>query len=38
MALNAAMVFEVRSTATAGNANGGGFKTGSSGVDRKSVV
>lgn len=33
MALNAAMVFEVRSTATAGNANGGGFKTGSSGVD-----
>lgn len=33
MALNAAIVWEVRSTATAANANGGGFKTGASGTD-----
>lgn len=33
MALSAALVYEVRSTATAGNLNGGGFKTGASGTD-----
>lgn len=33
MALASTIVWEVRSTATAGNANGGGFKTGASGVD-----
>lgn len=33
MALSAATVWEVRSTATASNANGGGFVTGASGTD-----
>lgn len=33
MALSSAIVWEIRSTATASNANGGGFKTGASGVD-----
>ena len=33
MALDPAIVWEVRSTATAANANGGGFKTGASGTD-----
>lgn len=33
MALDAAIKWEVRSTATAANANGGGFKTGASGTD-----
>lgn len=33
MALSDAIVWEVRSTATAANANGGGFKTGASGTD-----
>lgn len=33
MALNAAIVWEVRATATAANANGGGFKTGATGTD-----
>lgn len=33
MAIASAMVWEVRSTATASNVNGGGFKTGASGVD-----
>lgn len=34
MAVNAACVWEVRSTATASNANGGFFKTGATGVDK----
>lgn len=33
MALNAAIVWETRTTATAANANGGGFKTGATGTD-----
>lgn len=33
MALSANTVFEIRSTATAGNLNGGGFVTGASGTD-----
>jgi hypothetical protein len=33
MAINANAVFEIRSTATANNANGGGFVTGASGTD-----
>ncbi len=33
MAISALTVFEVRSNATAGNVNGGGFVTGASGVD-----
>lgn len=33
MALSAATVWEVRTTATASNVNGGGFKTGASGTD-----
>ena len=33
MALASAIVWEIRTTATASNANGGGFKTGASGTD-----
>lgn len=33
MALSASMVWEARTTATAANANGGGFKTGATGTD-----
>lgn len=33
MAIDAATVWEIRSTATAGNVNGGGFRTGASGTD-----
>lgn len=33
MALSASTVWEIRTTATAGNANGGGFVTGASGTD-----
>ncbi len=33
MTISSGVVWEVRTTATAGNVNGGGFKTGASGVD-----
>ena len=33
MAMSSAIVYEIRTTATASNANGGGFKTGASGTD-----